>query len=101
MELQVFWDSKLSIHRMARKYFIENIDLQVLGQRLKLIYATFSSISFQHIFHEMNLAANRLSKEALDLLEFPFILKEFLDGEAISIRGSCSSLDSEIFVFLY
>lgn len=86
MELQVFRNSKLSIDWMSGFALLDNSDLQVLGQRLKIIADSFSSISFQHVFREMNVEANRVSKEALELPEFHLIQEEFLDGEIISIR---------------
>jgi hypothetical protein len=63
---------------------LDNTNLQVLGHRINIIDGTFSSISFQHVFHEMNARVDKLSKEAMEFLELHLVQEEFLDGDIIS-----------------
>jgi ribonuclease HI len=60
--VQVFGDSKLVIDRMTKSLHLANMDLLQLAMRVKSIATRFSSISFQHIFNELNSATYSLCK---------------------------------------
>jgi hypothetical protein len=86
LEIQVYGDSKLTIDWLKGSIQLVNLDLQLLGQRLKLISTSFNHINFMHIFRELNSFVDILSKEALYLPKNQMVMEVFSDGELISKR---------------
>lgn len=65
LKLQVLGDSKLVIDWILGAVQITNNALVNIGRLLKRISDTFQMISFKHIFREINVQAESLSKEPL------------------------------------
>ena len=63
--LQIFGDSKLTIDWENGQLQINAPQLQHLLRAIRSQNENFESISFQHIYRELNVDADKLSKEAL------------------------------------
>jgi hypothetical protein len=77
------------INWMLGKNVIDDLDLSIMGQWLKVIFGPFLSIHYKHIFQEHNISIGRLSKYVLNLQEHLMVLLEFLEGDVISRREEC------------
>ena len=73
---QAFGDSLGIIDWVNEKSTIRNLALTHWYQRIIKIKGTFTSISIQHIYRELNDAADNLSKAGLQLEEGQLMYKE-------------------------
>jgi hypothetical protein len=70
------------IHLAKGKISIQNINLENIMRDIKLTFQYVEWFSFQHILRELNLKADELSKEALQLQTRDFeYYKSFGDTE--------------------
>jgi len=60
--LQVYGDSILVIERMKKKKLIHNVTLQPIATQIKSNSLLFEIITFNHIYKEMNMDIDSLSK---------------------------------------
>jgi ribonuclease HI len=63
----IYGDSKLCIGWMNNVTHLQHLNLIQLGQKLHYAARSFEDIHFSHIFRELNIEADTLSKEALQL----------------------------------
>jgi ribonuclease HI len=88
-KLQVMGDSKLVIDWEKGKLSIQNINLANITRDIRLSFQSFEWISFQHVLRELNVKADELSKEALQLQRGAFGYYEYFEGtetEAMEFR---------------
>jgi ribonuclease HI len=88
-KLQVMGDSKLAIDWAQGKLEIQNVNLSNILRDIKLDFPSFEWISFHHVLRELNVKADELSKEALQLQRGAFGYYEYFDGvetEAMEFR---------------
>ena len=70
-------DSKLVIDWAKGKFFIQNITLANILRDIRLSFQSFDWLSFQHILRELNVKADELSKEDLQLQRGTFGYYEY------------------------
>ena len=76
-ELQLCGDSKLTIDWENGQLQINALHLQHLLRAIRSQMENFESISFQHIYRELNEEADKLSKEALLLPPGLMMIKDY------------------------
>jgi ribonuclease HI len=81
ISLQVLGDSKLILDWVNDKNSMENSVLQPLTEKLREVKNQFNSVSFHHMYRELNEFADQLSKEALTLHEGLVITSEWIEGK--------------------
>lgn len=77
-------DSKFIIDSASKNVTIHYIYLQQWGNGVREAKNDFDSISYQHIFRELNVEADSLSKKALKLQPERLFLEEFKEARSIS-----------------
>jgi ribonuclease HI len=80
MKLQVMGYFKLVIDWAKGKMSIQNIILVNILRDIRLSFQSFEWLSFQHILRELNVKADDLSKEALQLQRGAFRYYEYFEG---------------------
>jgi len=71
---------------MCQQIQIQNIGLQHVAEQLKTIVELFQDIIFFHVYKEKNQIVDKLSKDALALLQNHFVLSEFHDGQEVILQ---------------
>jgi hypothetical protein len=66
---------------------VENVGLGFMLWYLEFLIIYFDWLSFQHIYRELNVKANTLSKEALVFPKRAFGFYEFVDGKEKEAMG--------------
>jgi ribonuclease HI len=87
--LYVFKDSKLLIDCAYNKVTITIMNLIPLINDIKEHMGLFDWLSFQHIFRELNMVVDNLSKEDLLLPKYSFDSYEYANGEEFRSMDSC------------
>jgi len=87
VSIQVFGDSKVIVDWATGCLEIQVITLVHWCQRTKSLISSFSEITFQHIFRELNSVADGLSKKAVGLQAGLLHFEELKDN-IICSRGS-------------
>jgi hypothetical protein len=81
--LQVMGDSKLIIEWENGNYRFENLLIAHIMDRIKEARAQFEFISFQHVYRELSIKEDMLSKEALKMQEGKMKIEEEVEGCAL------------------
>jgi ribonuclease HI len=80
----VFGDSQVVINWILGKGEIRSIAHQHWGQRILDCLDAFDKIGFSHIYRELNIEADKMSKRALTSSPGIYYYKELKDGEVVS-----------------
>jgi ribonuclease HI len=80
-KFQIMGDSKLVVDWACKKEKMENVGQGFLLRDLEFQIRSFDWLSFHHIYRELNIKADSLSKEALMLLKGAFGYYKFVNGE--------------------
>jgi ribonuclease HI len=88
-KLQVMGDSKLAIEWAQGKLEIQNVNLENILRDIKLAFPSFEWISFHHVLRELNVKADELSKEVLQLQRGAFGYYEYFEGVETEAMEFC------------
>jgi hypothetical protein len=80
----IYGDSKLCIGQMDNVIWLQHLNLIQLGQKLHSTARSFEELNFTHIFMELNIETDTLSKEELQLPTNVLVWKEFMEGSSIA-----------------
>lgn len=83
LRIQLYGDSKMVIDWANGKSQIKAPQLQYVLSEIKDVLTSFVSVSFTHIYRELNEEADILSKMALALQPGVLIEEEFRDGQLV------------------
>jgi ribonuclease HI len=75
-QIQIMGDSKLVIDWINSKSNMQNMYLSSNMERIKELKGNLFKISFHHVYRELNVGADELSKEALSLHSGCFMSEE-------------------------
>jgi len=64
--VDVFMDSKLVVEQMNGRWKIKNPVLKEINNKLKILLPKFQSISFTHIYRDLNTYADNLANKAIN-----------------------------------
>jgi len=87
-DIRIFGDSRVAIDRINCKADIHSIFLQHWCLRIKDLLTHFTGTSFQHIFRENNMEADRMSKRGLGCVTETNVYFEELYGTSVIRTGS-------------
>jgi ribonuclease HI len=79
-QMSFLWRLQAMHGWMNNETQIQHLNLLQIGQKLHSTARSFEELHFTHIFRELNIEANTLSKEALQLPSNVLVWKEFLEG---------------------
>jgi ribonuclease HI len=80
----IYGDSKLCIGWMKNVIHLQHMNLIQLGQKLHYTAKSFEDLIFTHIYKELNIEVDTLSKEVLQLPSNALVWEEFLEGSSIA-----------------
>jgi ribonuclease HI len=69
VRLHIFGDSSLTINWMQDQLQVHSTGLSPLAKHLKEISRQFQEVSFKHVYRELNVQVDTLSKDGLQLME--------------------------------
>ena len=76
-KIQIFGDSQLVINWASGNYRLMNLELPMILQNANRITNCFESLSFNHIYQEINSSADALETAGGRILEGSWSIKEY------------------------